>query len=158
MIPGDETLAAIQASWLSQAIRFSQWRYAAVNTAHILGVALLVGAILPMDLRLLGLWRRIARPELARLLLPFAFSGLMLAVTAGIMLFVVRAKDYGPHPLFQIKMLIVLTGATAALIAHSRAGLWLERMTPAQERLHGMLSILCWVGALVCGRMIAYSR
>ena len=44
----EETLAAIQASGLGQAIRFSQWRYAAVNTAHILGVALLVGAIVTL--------------------------------------------------------------------------------------------------------------
>ncbi len=154
----DETLAAIQASAISQAVRYSQWRYAAVNTAHILGVALLVGAILPMDLRLLGAWRRLSRCELARVLLPFAFSGLILAMTAGVLLFIVRAKDYGPHPLFQVKMLIVLMGAMAALLAHARAGLWLDRMTPAQERLHGWISILCWVGALVCGRLIAYTR
>lgn len=154
----DETLAAIQASSPSQFIRFSQWRYAAVNTAHILGVALLVGAILPMDLRLLGAWRRLSRCELARVLLPFAASGLVIAVTAGALLFVVRAKDYGPHPLFQIKMMVVATGAAAALVAHARAGLWLERMTPAQERLHGVLSLVCWIGALVCGRLIAYTR
>lgn len=154
----DETLAAIQASAISQAIRFSQWRYAAVNTAHILGIALLVGAILPMDLRLLGAWRRFNHCELARILLPLAFSGLVLAGTAGVLLFVVRAKDYGVHPLFQIKMLIVLAGATAALVAHARAGLWLDRITPAQARLHGALSVACWVAALVCGRMIAYTR
>ena len=154
----DETLAAIQAGALSQAIRFSQWRYAAVNTAHILGVALLVGSIVPMDLRLLGAWRRLEHSELARLLLPVAFAGLVLAATAGVMLFVVRAKVYGVHPLFQIKMLVVLTGATAALVAHVRAGLWLERITPGQQRLHGALSLACWVGALVCGRMIAYTR
>jgi hypothetical protein len=154
----EETLAAIQASPLSQAIRFSQWRYAAVNTAHILGVALLVGAIAPMDLRLLGAWRRLEHSELARLLLPVAAAGLALAATAGVMLFVVRAKDYGVHPLFQVKMPIVLTGTAAALVAHARAGLWLERITPGQARLHGALSLACWIGALVCGRMIAYTR
>ena len=154
----DETLAAIQASAVSQAIRFSQWRYAAVNTAHILGVALLVGAIVPMDLRLLGMRRRLQHSELARLLLPVAAAGLVLAATAGVLLFLVRAKEYGVHPLFQVKMLIVLTGAAAALVAHARAGLWLERITPGQERLHGALSLACWIGALVCGRMIAYTR
>jgi hypothetical protein len=154
----EETLAAIQSGAISQAIRFSQWRYAAVNTAHILGVALLVGAILPMDLRLLGARRRLPHPELARLLLPFAAAGLVLAATAGVLLFLVRAKEYGVHPLFQVKMLIVLTGAAAALAAHARAGLWLDRMTPGQQRLHGAVSIACWVGALVCGRMIAYTR
>lgn len=154
----EEALAAIQQSALSQAIRFSQWRYAAVNTAHIMGIALLVGAILPMDLRLLGAWPRMARAELARVLLPVAAFGLALAATAGIGLFVVRAKEYGVHPFFQVKIPLVLTGATAALIAHARAGLWLERMTPGQARLHGALSLFCWIGALVLGRLIAYAR
>lgn len=154
----EEMLAAIQAGALSQAIRFSQVRYAAVNTAHILGIALLVGAIVPMDLRLLGAGRQLQHSDLARLLLPIAAAGLVLAATAGVMLFVVRAKEYGVHPLFQIKMLIVLTGTAAALVAHARAGLWLERITPGQQRLHGALSLACWVGALVCGRMIAYTR
>ena len=155
----DETLAAIQASAVSQAIRYSQWRYAAVNTGHILGIALLVGAILPMDLRLLGAWRRrIAHTELARILLPVAAAGLTLAAMAGVLLFVVRAKDYGVHPVFQLKMPLVLLGAAAAITAHARAGLWLERMTPSQARLHGTLSLLCWVGALICGRLIAFTR
>lgn len=154
----DEILAAIQASALGQAVRFSQWRYAAVNTAHILGVALLVGAIVPMDLRLLGAWRRVQHAELARVLLPVAAAGLVLAATAGMLLFVVRAKEYGVHPLFQLKMLVVLAGIAAALVAHARAGLWLDRMTPGRQRLHGALSLACWVGALVCGRMIAYTR
>ena len=55
-------------------------------------------------------------------------------------------------------MLIALTGVAAALLAHARAGLWLERITPGQARLHGAVSLACWVGALVCGRMIAYTR
>lgn len=155
----EDLLAAIQGSWLSQAIRYSQWRYAWVNTAHIMGIALLVGSILPMDLRLLGVWRRrLPHAELARTLLPVAACGLALAVSAGIGLFVVRAKEYGVHPLFQLKIPIVLIGTTAALVFHARAGLRLERATPAQARLHGALSLGCWVGALVLGRMIAYWR
>ena len=57
--PGvDAVLAAVEASGLATALRFSRgWGYAAVNTAHVLGVALLVGAAVPLALRLLGLWR-----------------------------------------------------------------------------------------------------
>ena len=154
----DEVLAAIQQSALSQAIRYSQWRYAAVNTAHIFGIALLVGAILPMDLRLLGFHRRLPHRELARLLVPVAGVGLAIAVTAGVGLFVVRAKEYGVHPLLQIKIPLVLLGTAAALVFHARAGAWLDRATPAQARFHGALSVGCWMGALVLGRMIAYWR
>ena len=153
-----DILAAIQASELSQAIRYSQWRYAIVNTAHIFGIALLVGAILPMDLRLIGAFRRIPHPDLARLLVPVAAFGLALAVTAGACLFVVRAKEYGVHPLFQAKVPLVLLGTTAALVFHARAGLWLDRATAGQARLHGALSAGCWIGALVLGRLIAYWR
>lgn len=151
-------LASIQASELSQAIRFSQMRYAVVNTAHIFGIALLVGAILPMDLRLLGVWRRISHAELARILVPVAASGLVISILAGIGLFVVRAKEYGVHPLFQAKIPLVLVGTAAALVFHARAGAWLHKATPRQARFHGALSLGCWVGALVLGRMIAYWR
>ena len=153
-----DILATIQATELSQAIRYSQMRYAVVNTAHIFGIALLVGAILPMDLRLLGVWRRVPHPELARVLVPVAAAGLAIAMSAGLGLFVVRAKDYGIHPLFQAKIPLVLLGATSALVFHARAGLWLERATPGRARLHGALSLGCWLGALVLGRMIAYWR
>lgn len=153
-----ETLAAIQGSELSQAIRYSQWRYAWVNTAHILGIALLVGSILPMDLRLMGVGRRLNHSDLARLLVPVAVFGLTLAVTAGIGLFVVRAKEYGTHPLLLAKVPLVALGATLALVLHARAGMWLHRVTPAQARVHAALSIACWLGVLVLGRMIAYWR
>lgn len=153
-----DILAAIQASDLSQAIRFSQMRYAVVNTAHIFGIALLVGAILPMDLRLLGAYRRVSHVELARILVPVAALGLAIALIAGVGLFVVRAKEYGVHPLFQAKIPLVLIGTMAALIFHARAGKWLMNATPRQARFHGALSLGVWVGALVLGRMIAYWR
>lgn len=153
-----DILAAIQASDLSQAIRFSQMRYAVVNTAHIFGIALLVGAILPMDLRLLGAYRRVPHAELARILVPVAAVGLATALVAGVGLFAVRAKEYGVHPFFQVKILLVFLGMSAALVFHARAGAWLHRATPRQARFHGALSLACWIGALVLGRMIAYWR
>lgn len=153
-----DILAAIEHSGLSEAIRYSQVRYAAVNTAHIMGIALLVGSVLPLDLRLMGAFRRIPHSELARVLVPVAAFGLALAMMAGVCLFVVRAEDYGVHPLFQIKIPLVLFGAAAALVFHARAGLWLEHATPGQARLHGALSAACWIGALVLGRLIAYWR
>ena len=153
----EELLRSIQQSPLSEAIRFSQIRYGAVNTAHIFGIALLVGAILPMDLRLLGLWRSVDRRDLARVLVPVAAFGLVLAVSAGVLLFVVRAPYYGYHPLLLAKVALVLTGTAAALVFHARAGLWLDRATAAQCRIHGALSLTCWTGAVICGRFIAYS-
>ncbi len=79
-------------------------------------------------------------------------------MSAGVLLFLVHAPDYGTNGVFQTKMVVVVTGATAAVVFHLRAGKWIERATPAQARRHGAISLVCWVGALVLGRMIAYSQ
>ena len=84
-------LAGLAASAVAQHLRSARWEYAAANTAHVLGIALLVGAILPLDLRLLGVWRSVPHQDLARVLVPVAAAGLALAATAGILLFATRA-------------------------------------------------------------------
>ena len=51
--------AALQATALSQTLRTSIWLYPLVNTGHVVGIALLFGAIVPVDLRLLGRWPQV---------------------------------------------------------------------------------------------------
>lgn len=146
----------IEATSFAQTLKFSRWGYSLANTGHIFGVALLVGGILPLDLRLLGLWGDVDRTGLVRVLKPMAATGLVLALSTGVLLFVVRAEDYVLARLFIPKFLLIAVGATMALWLHARAGRWIEGASPARARLHGAASITCWVGALVCGRMIAY--
>ena len=143
-------------SALADGLRFSRWTYSIANTAHVLGVALLVGAIVPLDLRLMGVWGRIDRTDAVRLLVPVAAFGLLLAVLAGIGLFTVRATDYAQATLLYWKLGAIALGAGLALALHVRAGLWIERASPRRAALHGAASMLCWLGALVMGRFIAY--
>lgn len=157
MTEGLATLAgSIEGSALAKALKFSRWGYSLANTGHVLGIALLVGGILPLDLRLLGLWGGTDRTAAVRMLLPTAFLGLCLALVTGVMLFSVRAGDYVGTTLFIPKFLLILTGAGLALFLHLRTGLWIERATPRQAAFHGAASIFCWLGALVCGRLVAY--
>ncbi|MEX2520654.1 MAG: DUF2214 domain-containing protein [Paracoccaceae bacterium] len=149
-------VAALEGTDLVKALKFSRWGYSLANTAHVLGIALLVGAILPMDLRLLGLWRGIDRTALARVLTPVAACGLMLAVAAGIVLFSVRAQHYATVDLLYWKLGLITVGGALAIVFHVRAGLWLEAASERQAAFHGGASLVCWLGALVCGRMIAY--
>ena len=96
----EPVLDALVASAPAQWLRFSRWGYAAVNTTHVFGIALLVGAILPLDLRLIGLWRSVALEPLARVLVPVAATGLLLAVSTGAFLFITRATEYAAIELF----------------------------------------------------------
>ena len=66
---------AIEASGLSVHLRGSRWTYPLVNAGHVAGIALLVGAVLPMDLRVLGLVNGPAPRRIVRFLRPFAIAG-----------------------------------------------------------------------------------
>jgi hypothetical protein len=146
----DALVASAPAQWL----RFSRWGYAAVNTTHVFGIALLVGAILPLDLRLLGLWRSVALEPLARVLVPAAATGLLLAVTTGAFLFITRATEYAALDLFLVKAALIATGAVHALTLHLGSGL--QNASRARLRTAGAASLSIWVAALVCGRLLAF--
>lgn len=150
-------LAALEGTALAGALRSSRWGYAAVNAAHILGIALLVGAILPLNLRLLGLWRGVPRAALVRVLVPAAASGLGLAVATGLVLFSVRAREYGGVGFLQMKLVLVATGVASAVLLHRAHGFLLEDAGRGRLAAHAVVSILCWLGALVCGRLIAFA-
>ncbi len=152
-----EVLAALAASDFATALRMSRWLYASVNTAHVLGIALLVGAILPLDLRLLGLWRGVPRDALVRVLVPVAATGLALALTAGALLFATRAPEYAALTVFRVKLALVALGAGAALALHLRHGPRLQHASRATLARAAALSMTCWLGALVAGRMIAFA-
>ena len=153
----DAVFAAFEGTALAQGLRVSRWGYAAVNATHIFGIALLVGAILPLDLRLMGMWRSVPVGQLARVLVPVAATGLALAVLMGLALFSVRATEYPELRIFQAKLVLIAVGATSAIMLHAAHGLRLETAGPRRLATAGALSMTCWLGALLCGRMIAFA-
>ena len=133
------------------------WVYPLVNAAHILGVALLVGAITPLDLRLIGFWPSVPLNTLWYILSRTAAVGLAVTLIAGALLFITRATDYAVSELFLLKMLVILVGfANVALQRH-----WMHEAGPgsghtASMRLAGVLSLVIWITALVLGRLVGY--
>ena len=156
-----EILTAIQ-DWAPVAdLRASRWTYASVNTAHIAGFAILFGSILPLDLRLLGMWRSIPIAAFARVLIPVSVAGLILAIAAGLMLFSIRAVQYAETTLFQFKMALVLCAVLNAVLVR-RASQWelmqtaVNTVPPPRLQVAGALSIGLWLAVLTCGRMLAF--
>jgi hypothetical protein len=156
-----ESLTALQEWAPIAALRFSRWTYASVNAAHIAGLALLFGAIAPLDLRLMGVWRSVPLHALARILVPVAGTGLALAIAAGLLLFSVRAVDYAGKTLFLVKMALVACAIANALLLRMAAQ-WEKQQTlvdvmpPLRLRVGGAISIVLWLSVMVCGRMIAF--
>jgi hypothetical protein len=152
----DWLLSGIETMPLAQYLRTSRWGYAAVGTAHVLGIALVVGSIMPLNLRLLGFWPNVPLASLARLLVPVAAAGLVLAVAAGALLFSVRAGEYAALTMFKVKLALVGLGILAALDLHRAYGMRIEAASPARQAGHAIVSMTCWLGALICGRLIAF--
>lgn len=157
----DFLLKWIEASTLASDLRGSRWLYPIVNTAHVFGVALLVGAIATLDLRLIGLWRSIPTAHLARPIVAIAGTGAVLAFVTGALLFITRASRYADNPFLQIKLVLIAL-AVVNLIALHRSDAWHGVKAGIDIRyrvpllLAGITSLLLWTAVLISGRMIAY--
>lgn len=161
-----DILTALEESAPAQLLRGSFWVYPLVNAAHIFGLALLLGAILPLDLRLLGFFRVCKIRLLARVLVPVAATGLAVAVVSGGALFIVKPLDYASSEVFLIKLGLI--GAGFMNIAWVRVNpRWVELvqldesiLNPTEPnlklRIAGAISIAVWAGVLVLGRLIGY--
>lgn len=136
-----EIAAALEATALAQFLKTSAWIYPLVNAGHLLGIALLVGAVLPMDVSALR-----GRPSAIRLLRPWAVAGFLLAAACGAMLFATQATDYVENSWFLAKI-----GVLAAALLN--AAFHFRRVTPAAA----LGSMALWPTVLVLGRMVGYS-
>jgi hypothetical protein len=151
--------AALEGTELAAALRNSVWSYPLVNAAHILGVAILVGSIVPLDLRLLGMWPSLPLAPLWRVLARTAGAGLLLAVTFGALLFISRATDYIASNFFVAKMIAVAVGTANALAlrlprqARASDNEW---KPPLRFRFAAGLSLAAWLTALTLGRLVGY--
>jgi hypothetical protein len=116
---------------------------------------LLVGAIVTLDLRLLGLWRAVPVAVLGPPTVAVAATGLALAVASGATLFAVQATDYVANPFLYIKFAAILVGLANVAVLRL-AGDWTDERRVGRRRLAGLVSLVAWLAALTAGRLIAY--
>ena len=144
-------------SALAQSLQDSRWTCAGVNAVHIFAIALLIGSVVPLNLRLLGVWRGIPREAVVRVLAPVAASGLILALLTGSLPFSVRAREYSGVGFLQLKLAFIAVGGLSALALCRAHGFVLKDAPRDRLAGHAILSTVCWLGALVCGGLIAFA-
>jgi hypothetical protein len=158
-----EFLTWIEASWLGRAMRDSGlWTYAIVNLAHVLGVATLFGSILVLDLRLLGIGRRLPVAPLAAAAIPVAGAGIAIAAVSGVMLLSSNATEYQGNPWLLLKFPAIAVGLINVVLVR-RTSTWralgARELTPGERgrlAVIGGVSLVAWLTAVTAGRMIAY--
>jgi hypothetical protein len=150
----------LQSTWVARVVAESLWGYPTFETMHTIGMALLIGSLGLINIRVLGF-----KPELplleTRRLLPLAWLGFTLNAISGTLLFVSDATTFFASYTFRLKIfLIVLGGINAALLGNqifktAPAG---GPVTPTiGAKWIAATSLLFWFGAVICGRLIAYT-
>jgi hypothetical protein len=129
------------------------WAYPALEVLHILGIALLVGNLVLLELRVWGVAPELPLRPLARLSLGLAVCGFVLLAGSGLFMFATRPDELLANRAFTIKLgLIMLAGLNAGWF-HARGGI--ERPDRTSRALTA-LSLGLWLGVIICGRWIAY--
>ncbi|MFN3854300.1 MAG: hypothetical protein ACK4M0_07860 [Phreatobacter sp.] len=131
--------------------------YATVSALHILGIALLVGGIVLVDLRLVGLVRSLTI-EAVVLLRRVARTGALMALATGVLLVSARPHAYVGNPAFLAKLAVVGMALANAILfeAMTRKRPLADLLDRTSGRIAGALSLLLWPTAIGLGRWIAF--
>ena len=124
--------------------------FPAIQSIHLVGVALLVGTIVLVDLRLLGYaLRRRDIAEIKRHVAPWTWTGLAIMLITGPILFVADVPRYSSNPAFLLKMAVL----AITLVFHFAV----QNRPPAERhtKLVAVVSIALWTCVVIGGRAIA---
>ncbi|MGU3495640.1 DUF2214 domain-containing protein [Xanthobacteraceae bacterium A53D] len=144
---------------VASALRGSGTLYLFANAAHILGIGLIVGAILPLDLAVLGLVRGAPLAVLGPFLSRAAAVGVALALVTGLLLWSVRPREYLENEAFLWKLGLLGLALANVGLQHTLGG-WRRALSqmpvPAVTRVFAALSAAMWLAVLVAGRWIGF--
>lgn len=130
------------------------WAYPALEVLHILGIALLLGSLVLLELRVWGWARELPLRTLAGLALRVTLAGFALAATSGGLMLASQWDELQGNPALITKMVLLALAGLNAIAFHARGGLdKVDRFA----RLQTALSLGLWVLVVVCGRFIAYA-
>jgi hypothetical protein len=140
-------------------IRRSLFVYPLINATHIFALTLLIGAILPADLRILGLFPSLQAGPFLRVMTGVSAGGLVLAIATGFLLFSVQPLEYAANPAFLTKISLVALGVVNAIVIRFSTG-WRKALAGGGIspglRIGALLSLTIWIAALLAGRWIAF--
>jgi uncharacterized membrane protein len=136
-----------------------KWGWPASETVHFIGLSLLFGVVLLVDLRMLGFMKGIPYSTLHRLL-PWGVLGFGVNVVTGILFFIGAPPDfYVNNPVFVWKLaLILVAGANALYFTVVKQAWTLEAgdTAPLAAKVAAASGILLWVGVIFCGQMLPF--
>jgi hypothetical protein len=163
MNPFSDLVALLENSGLADNVRENDLLFPVVESIHVLAICLVVGSILVVDLRLLGLAStRWPVSRLTRAILPLTWIAFVVAVASGGLMFISNATKYLGNGFFVAKMILIGIAGLNMVVFHFVGARDLSKWDdqsrpPFSARLAGGLSLLLWVAVVACGRWIGFT-
>jgi len=134
-------------------INGTAWTAATLEIVHYFSMFILVGSMVIVDLRILGLvGRRLQATQLADWLLPWMWISLAFNFLSGFLMFAGSAPSYYGNDIFYDKITIVLLAIAANILVQKKIRKWDQSPAmPAWAKLLAIVSICLWVGAIIAG-------
>ena len=151
MVPRMMPSLATPAAWVDLAAH--PWAYPALEIVHIVGIGLLLGNLVLVELRVWGFGASLPLPALARLALRVSLLGFCLAAASGLVMFSSQPDELLANRSFLVKMSLLTLAGINAGVFHVRGGLV---KLDGTARAQTALSLGLWLGVIICGRWIAY--
>ncbi len=148
---------------LAVSIAESDWAFAVIETVHVIALALLIGTICVVDLRLLGLASvKQAYRALSREVLPWTWAAFGFSLITGSLMFITQATEYFANTAFRIKLfLLALAGLNVLIfetVAARDAARWDGDVpVPWRGKLAAALSLTLWIAIVFFGRRIGFT-
>lgn len=156
-------ISFLENSALADNIRENDILFPLIESVHVLAICLVVGSILVVDLRLLGLAStKRSVTSITRGVLPLTWGAFVVAIASGGLMFISNATKYLDNGFFVAKLVLIGVAGLNMLIFHAVGAKDLPRWEndarpPLPARLAGGLSILLWVAVVACGRWIGFT-
>lgn len=156
-VPFRELWESLQNHPVSQYIGFTAW-FPFLESIHVIAIGLVVGSILMVDLRLLGVTAlRYPVTRIVRELTPWTWGAVAVAIVTGVGMFVTRAPAYVENPAFQLKGLFLLLAFVNMAIfqfrTFRRVDDWDSAASiPLPAKAAGATSLALWAAVILAGR------
>jgi hypothetical protein len=147
-----------EATTIGNAVRMSLWAFPVIEAVHLLGFCVLGGAVLLVDLRMLGLGLKQQRiAEVARDSRRYLVVGVLVMIATGVPLFLSEAIKCFYNQSFWVKMATLFVALLFTFFVRERAAHDDTLDTSTRSRLIGAASIAIWFTVAAAGRWIGFS-
>lgn len=150
----------MQSTWINQLAVGYAWTWPTLESLHFLGMTLLFGALIIMDLRLIG-YERASSIIATDKLVPIALLGFGINLVSGIIFCFGDPYRYAVNISFQLKMLLLFLAGLNFLYYKLKVEPMIATVGPGEDtppvaKAVGALSLILWLGVLSYGRLIPY--